>query len=329
MGNPCVLFADPRRDHGYFYNSLSAVTFATLLNAFPIFAIILMQRLHKLLAASGIGSRRHIEALIKEGRITVNGQIVQVGSQVSGHEQICIDGQIVKLQAPPPCRVIAYNKPVGEVCTRSDPENRPTVFKRLPRLNQGRWLAVGRLDIATQGLLLFMTDGDLANCLMHPSNGIEREYAVRVFGHVSDETLSSLRAGIELEDGQARFDSIADAGGQGANHWYRVVLHEGRNREVRRLWEAVGVTVSRLVRIRYGPIELSRRLPQGRWRELNVAEINRLMKQVGLEPKQIATSAYKKTAKQKASHSAPASSSRRVVQKKHALARTKTQTRKR
>ena len=278
-----------------------------------------MQRLHKLLAANGVGSRRQIETLIREGRITVNGQTAQIGAQIEGSERICIDGRAVKMHtAPPPCRVIAYNKPVGEICSRNDPENRPTVFARLPRLSQGRWIAVGRLDIATQGLLLFTTDGELANRLMHPSNGIEREYAVRVLGKVTEEMLQSLRTGIDLDDGPARFDAVVDAGGRGANHWYHVILHEGRNREVRRLWEALSLTVSRLVRVRYGPIELSRQLPQGRWRGLDSAEVRTLMNGVGLKP---AWSA--KTVSSKYPARPPRQPLRRPTRREHMIAKPK------
>ncbi len=178
--------------------------------------------------------------------------------------------------------MLAYHKPVGEVCTRSDPEGRPTVFNNIPRLKQGRWLSVGRLDINTSGLLLLTNDGDLANRLMHPSSEIEREYAVRVLGKVDREMVDRLKAGVQLEDGMAAFDDIIDAGGEGANHWYHVVLREGRNREVRRLWESQGLAVSRLTRIRYGNIMLSRRIKKGKWQELSLAEVNSLRRLVKL-----------------------------------------------
>lgn len=240
------------------------------------------QRLQKILAASGYGSRRHIENLIAEGRIKVNGRVAKIGDQIQGDERIQIDGRFIRLHTPR-LRVIAYNKPPGEITSRSDPEQRPTVFARLPKLQQGRWIAVGRLDIATQGLLLFTTDGELANKLMHPSQEIERGYAVRILGKVSAEQLQQLREGILLEDGPARFEQIEDAGGSGANHWYRVILREGRNREVRRLWEALGLTVSRLVRVRYGPITLGKGLRPGKWRFLEAQELHVLLEQAGME----------------------------------------------
>jgi len=243
-----------------------------------------MQRLHKLLAAQGLGSRRQIESLIREQRISVNGQPAEIGAQVRGDERILIDGKPIRLDAPAPCRVLVYHKPLGEVTTRSDPEGRATVFTRLPRLHQGRWIAIGRLDISTQGLLLFSTDGELSNKLMHPSSEIEREYAVRVLGTVDETVLQRLREGIELDDGPARFDRIDDAGGRGANHWYHVILREGRNREVRRLWEAAGLQVSRLIRVRYGPVTLARSIRPGRWRELELDEMQTLRRAAGLKP---------------------------------------------
>ena len=243
-----------------------------------------MQRLHKLLATTGLGSRRQIETLIRAGRILINGQIAQIGAQINGDESIVVDDRPIKLGTPSPCRVLAYNKPLGEVTSRSDPEHRPTVFTRLPPLAQGRWISIGRLDINTQGLLLFSTDGELANQLMHPSSEIEREYAVRVLGAVDENILQRLREGVMLDDGSARFERIEDAGGRGANHWYHVVLREGRNREVRRLWEVQGLTVSRLIRVRYGSIALERSIRSGYWRELNFKEIQQLREEAGLAP---------------------------------------------
>jgi len=242
------------------------------------------ERLQKVLAQAGVASRRQIESLIEQGRILVNGQVAQLGVRVSPEDTILVDGkpfqQSSQLQKT---RVIVYHKPVGEVCTRHDQEGRSTVFENLPRLKTARWVAVGRLDINTSGLILFTTNGELANRLMHPSSEIEREYAVRVLGTVEPQQLKQLTQGVSLDDGMARFDSIIDAGGEGANHWYHVVLREGRNREVRRLWEAVGCTVSRLMRVRYGPMQLSRALRQGRWRDLDYAELISLARLVGME----------------------------------------------
>ena len=233
-----------------------------------------------MLARAGLGSRRQIEEWIKAGRITVNGEKAELGLRVTPAAHISLDGQRVSLDARAPIkrRVLAYHKPEGEVCTRHDPEQRPTVFDHLPLLRNGRWIAVGRLDIRTSGLLLLTTDGELAHRLMHPRSGVEREYAVRVLGEVTPDKLQRMQAGVELADGPARFDGIADAGGQGANHWYHVLLKGGRNREVRRLWESQGVQVSRLIRVRFGPIELGRRTRPGRWRELEPEEVAALMR---------------------------------------------------
>jgi len=200
------------------------------------------------------------------------------------HDKIRLRGQLLRLnpKALQKVRVIAYHKPVGEIVTRNDPEGRADVFSRLPKLKQNRWVAVGRLDINTSGLLLLTTDGNLANRLMHPSTGVEREYAVRVLGEVPDEAIERLMSGIELEDGMASFDRVLDAGGAGANHWYHVVLREGRKREVRRLWEALGFQVSRLIRLRYGPVELGRRLRPGKWRDLEAKELEALYRIAGL-----------------------------------------------
>ena len=224
------------------------------------------ERLHKLLARAGFGSRREIERWISEGRITLNGAPAKLGDCATEKDDIRIDGRRLAARqvAAPERRVIAYYKPEGEVTTRSDPEGRPTIFENLPRLTQGRWIAVGRLDINTSGLLLLTTDGELANRLMHPSRAVPREYAVRVLGAVDEELLQRLKSGVQLDDGMAHFESIADAGGSGANHWYHVILTEGRNREVRRLWESQGVKISRLIRVGYGPIALTRRLRPGR-----------------------------------------------------------------
>ncbi len=246
------------------------------------------ERLQKLLANAGFGSRREIERWIEAGRIRVNGKIARLGDKVHPQDLIQIDdrriraGQVEDVER----RVILYNKPEGELVTRFDPEGRPTVFKRLPKLRRGRWIAVGRLDINSSGLLLFTTDGELANRLMHPARPIEREYAVRVLGEVGEEQLQRLVHGVELEDGPARFEEIVESGGEGANRWFHVVIMEGRNREVRRLWEAVGAKVNRLKRVRFGPVMLDSRLLAGRWREATPEENRQLLETVGLKPRQ-------------------------------------------
>jgi len=244
------------------------------------------EKLQKVLARAGKGSRRELEKYISDGRVNVNGKTAYLGDRVDGTEQIRIDGHPVTLKAKDDdiCRVLMYNKPEGEMCTRKDPEGRPTVFDRLPPLDASRWVAVGRLDINTSGMLLFTTDGELASRLMHPSKKVEREYAVRVFGEVTEAMLQTLRAGVKLEDGPAKFQKITYRGGEGRNHWFHVVLSEGRNREVRRLWESQDVQVSRLIRVRYGDMEMKRQLPAGGWTELNLKEVNYYRKLVDLEP---------------------------------------------
>lgn len=243
-------------------------------------------RLQKLLAEAGLGSRREIERWISEGRVRVNGNLAKLGDRATTADRVRVDSRDVafKRQRDELPQVIAYHKPEGELVTRRDPEERPTVFRRLPRPKDGRWIAVGRLDINTSGLILFTTDGELANRLMHPSRELEREYAVRILGEIAPGTLERLTTGIELEDGPAKFDTVTDQGGTGANHWFHVVLREGRNREVRRLWEAAGCKVSRLIRIRYGNIELGRRLFTGNWRPLSEDEQGALMRLAGLTP---------------------------------------------
>ncbi|MER2494014.1 23S rRNA pseudouridine(2605) synthase RluB [Catenovulum sediminis] len=244
------------------------------------------EKIQKVLARAGKGSRREMERAIAEGRVSINGSICSIGERVTTSDELRLDGQVVKFTHADevPCRVLIYNKPLGEVCTRNDPENRKTVFERLPVLRQGRWVAVGRLDINTTGLLIFTTDGELANQLMHPSNEVEREYAVRVFGDVTDATINRLRSGVQLEDGPAKFNKINFQGGEGINRWFHVTISEGRNREVRRIWESQEVQVSRLSRIRYGDISLPRTLPMGGWAELEIAEVNYLRKLVGMRP---------------------------------------------
>jgi len=234
-------------------------------------------KLHKVLAQSGIGSRRDMEQAIIDGRVEVNGEVAHTGMRVSFGDRVTLDGKPVRIRiAPPPARVIAYHKPVGEVVSHDDPQQRPTVFRRLPRLAQGKWQSVGRLDINTEGLLLFTTSGDLANKLMHPRFGVEREYAVRVLGTLEKESREQLLAGVEIEGQTAAFKSIEDGGGEGVNHWYRVVISEGRNREVRKLFDAVGLTVSRLIRIRYGCVVLPRGLKRGAWVDLADADLRAL-----------------------------------------------------
>ena len=239
-------------------------------------------KLHKVLAQAGLGSRLEMEQLIMEGRISVNNEPAHIGQRIQFGDQIKVNGKPIRFRiAPPPARVIAYHKPVGEVVTTDDPQNRPTVFRKLPRLQQGKWQSVGRLDLNTEGLLLFTSSGELANKLMHPRFGLEREYAVRVLGALSNEEKQRLLDGIDLEDGRAQFGSIEDGGGEGANTWYRVTISEGRNREVRRLFEALGHAVSRLIRIRYGAMMLPRGLKRGAWMELDERDIRSLMQAAG------------------------------------------------
>jgi 23S rRNA pseudouridine2605 synthase len=240
-------------------------------------------KLHKVLAQAGMGSRLEMEQLILEGRISVNGEPAHIGQRIQFGDVVKVNGKPVRVRlTPPPPRVLAYHKPVGEVVTHDDPQNRPTVFRRLPRVYQGKWQSVGRLDLNTEGLLLFTNAGQLANQLMHPKFGLEREYAVRVLGALSNEEKERLLGGVKLEDGPAQFLSIEDGGGDGANCWYRVTIAEGRNREVRRLLEAVGHAVSRLIRIRYGAVVLPRGLKRGAWLELDPSDVQRLMVSAGL-----------------------------------------------
>lgn len=242
------------------------------------------EKLQKVLARAGFGSRRELEGWIEQGRISINGQRATLGDRVTPKDVIRVDGKIVPSEkvVGSKRRILIYHKPVGEVSTRSDPEGRPTVFDHLPRLRNGRWVAVGRLDINTSGLLLFTSDGELAHRLMHPSSQVEREYAVRVMGEVAPEMIKKLKEGVELEDGLANFDSIVDAGGEGVNHWYHVTLQEGRNREVRRLWESQGVVISRLTRVRYGPVHLPRWLRPGKFEDIPAAELKALLKMVNM-----------------------------------------------
>lgn len=242
------------------------------------------EKLQKVLARAGIGSRREMETLISAGLVSVDGKVAVLGDRVGPTAQIRIDGHVLSTKPVEDqvCRVLAYHKPEGEMCTRKDPEGRPTVFDRLPRIQDARWVAVGRLDVNTSGLLLFTTDGELANRLMHPSHEVEREYAVRVFGDVTEPMLRALRTGVPLEDGPAKFDQLVRTGGEGINQWFNVTLKEGRNREVRRLWETQEVQVSRLIRVRYGDIKLEKNLPRGGWKELPLEQVNYLRELVGL-----------------------------------------------
>lgn len=240
-------------------------------------------KLHKVLAQAGLGSRLEMERMIVEGRITVNSEPAHVGQRIQLGDSIKVDGKPIKVRIDPPAvRVLAYHKPAGEVVTLDDPQNRPTVFRRLPKLHNGKWQSVGRLDLNTEGLLLFTSSGTLANNLMHPRFGLEREYAVRVLGALTKEEKQLLTSGVQLEDGEAAFGSIEDGGGEGANVWYRVTISEGRNREVRRMFEAVGRAVSRLIRIRYGAMQLPRGLRRGAWMELDEQDVQALIQATGI-----------------------------------------------
>ncbi|MEP1385909.1 MAG: 23S rRNA pseudouridine(2605) synthase RluB [Paraglaciecola sp.] len=242
-------------------------------------------KLQKVLANAGLGSRREMERWIEAGRASVNGKLATLGDRVEPTDKIRVDGNPVNtVNDSPICRVLMYNKPEGELCSRKDPEGRATVFDRLPNIKNGRWIAVGRLDINTSGLLLFTNDGELANRLMHPKHEVEREYSVRVFGEVEDMMLKRLTDGVKLEDGEAKFTQIVKkpSDEESQNSWYNVSLSEGRNREVRRLWESQGLQVSRLIRVRYGELELKKRLPQGGWVELPLPDLNTLRKSVQL-----------------------------------------------
>lgn len=260
------------------------------------------EKLQKVLANLGNGSRREIEAMIVAGKISVDGKIATLGDRVdvNANPKIRINGHLVQLRSKEKevCRVLAYYKPEGEICSRHDPQGRANVFERLPRIKNARWINIGRLDINTSGLLLFTTDGELANRLMHPRHEIEREYAVRVFGNITDQQLNQLRKGVQLEDGPAAFNSIKPQGGDGLNQWFNVVITEGRNREVRRMWEAVGVQVSRLLRIRYGNITLPKGLSRGTWMELGIDSVNYLRHLVGL-PEEVKSFTSKSTSEKR------------------------------
>ena len=246
------------------------------------------EKLQKVLARVGLGSRRYMEEVIAAGRVSVNGQVAQVGERIEPGDELRIDGRKVQFQIEDEIRrrVLIYYKPEGEICSRNDPESRPTVFDNLPTIANDRWVMVGRLDINSTGLLLFTNDGELANRLMHPSNEIEREYAVRVMGEVTPQLRNNMLNGVVLDDGPAKFESFSEIGGEGINRWYQVVVKEGRNREVRRIFESQGLKVSRLLRTRYGTVILPRELRTGRWMELDKTDIDNLAKAVELKPRQ-------------------------------------------
>lgn len=247
------------------------------------------EKLQKVLARSGLGSRREMERWIEEGRVIVNDQPAKLGDRVGAEDKVVVDGKFVETSVGQSleCRVLIYNKPLGEVCTRHDPEGRPTVFRALPKLKQGRWIAIGRLDINTSGLLIFTTDGEVANKMMHPSSSIDREYAVRVLGNVDDPMLERLKQGVLLEDGMARFTDVRFFDGEGANRWYHCVVMEGRNREVRRLWESQEVQVSRLKRVRFGPVFLPSDVKVGTWKDLSQKELDVLMDELKLDRRRL------------------------------------------
>ena len=242
------------------------------------------QRLHKLLAMQGLGSRRDMEELIASGRVTINGETAKVGAGVTQYDIVRVDSRPLKLNFEPELpQVLIYHKPEGEIVSQDDPEGRASVFDKLPRIKQGKWIAIGRLDMNTSGLLIFTNSGELANRFMHPRYEVEREYAVRIFGELTEEQMSMLTQGIELEDGPASFDSISAQGGEGANHWYQVILREGRNREVRRLFEAFQLPVSRLMRVRFGPVNLPPRVKRGTMLKLEQKQVVDLLEWAGLE----------------------------------------------
>ena len=247
------------------------------------------QKLQKVLANLGLGSRRKMERWIEEGRVTVDGSVATLGDRVYAGQALRLDGKPLEVDAAEQVRVLLYHKPVREVCSRDDPEGRKTVFEGLPKLKSGRWISVGRLDFNTSGVLLFTTDGALANALMHPSSAIEREYLVRVMGRVDEPMLERLKDGVELDDGPARFSDIQEGGGDGINRFFYVVLMEGRNREVRRLWESQGTTVSRLKRVRYGEVFLPSKLKKGQWLELPQRDVDVIYQMAGLPTKEVAS----------------------------------------
>ncbi|PTN12659.1 ribosomal large subunit pseudouridine synthase B [Nitrosomonas aestuarii] len=235
-------------------------------------------KLQKLLAQKGLGSRREMETLIASGRVSINGRVAVLGDRIGSEDRVQIDKRVIRFDlAERLPRVLLYHKPEGEIVSRNDPEGRPTVFDKLPHLKSSKWIAIGRLDFNTSGLLIFTTDGSLANRLMHPRFEVEREYAVRIIGELTTEQITRLTTGIQLEDGTASFSQLAEQGGEGINRWYRVILQEGKNREVRRMFESLGIMVSRLMRVRFGPINLPPRIKRGKWLELEEKETRRLL----------------------------------------------------
>ena len=265
-------------------------------------------RIQKLLARAGLGSRRQIEQTIQDGKVFVNGRLAKLGDRCSLHDRVVVNGHQINLvkRCTAPTRVLLYHKPTGEIVSRRDPEGRPIVFAQLPKLDTGRWIAVGRLDVNTQGLLLMTNNGELAHRLMHPGREVEREYAVRIFGHVGEAMLQRLQEGIALEDGPARFESIRQAGGEAANQWFHVIVRAGRNRLVRRLWESQAVTVSRLIRVRFGDILLPARLRAGSHTELDPEELQSLMKSLGLGEERAEPSRSGKVRREKSQAAVPA-----------------------
>jgi 23S rRNA pseudouridine2605 synthase len=241
-------------------------------------------KLQKMLAQAGLGSRRDMEEMIAAGRVTINGVVAEIGARVGPDDVVRVDKRPIKLQYDTQkLRVLLYHKPEGEIVSRDDPEKRASVFDKLPPIRGAKWTAIGRLDFNTSGLLIFTTSGDMANRMMHPSFEVEREYAVRIMGTLTDEQIIALKQGIELEDGVARFDSLVDQGGEGSNHWYYVVLREGRNREVRRMFEALGLTVSRLIRVRFGIVGLPPRLKRSHWVELEAEDVAKMLTWAGMD----------------------------------------------